>query len=127
MITISETMNANEQMITVAVYGSPFEAGMAREELEAYGIPVYVADEFTIGANHFYSNALGGVKVNVPASHADEARQILSIEVPSAENDASPSDTENPHKEVAKSFVWLYLMMYIFGLATLVLVWTRFD
>ncbi|MBK5276075.1 MAG: DUF2007 domain-containing protein [Desulfuromonadales bacterium] len=109
-----------EEMVTVAVYGSPFEAGMARSELEAFGIPVYVADEFTIGANLLYSNALGGVKVNVPLSYAEEARQILSVEVPN-ENPSS-ENVINVHKEIAKSFVWLYLGLAAVSMAALICV-----
>jgi hypothetical protein len=110
-----------EEMVTVAVFGSPFEAGMARSELESFGIPVFVADEFTIGANHFYSNALGGVKVNVPASYAEEARQILSVEVPNEDRENSkPEDTINTHKEMAKSFVWLYFGLAAISIAVLI-------
>ena len=109
-----------EEMVTVAVFGSPFEAGMARSELESFGIPVFVADEFTIGANHFYSNALGGVKVNVPASYAEEARQILSAEVPKEDINSKPEDTINTHTEMAKSFVWLYLGMAAISIAVLI-------
>jgi len=112
-----------EEMVTVAVFGSPFEAGMARSELEAFGIPVFVADEFTIGANHFYSNALGGVKVNVPASCAEEARQILSVQVPhEARENSTSEDTSNTHKEMAKSFVWLYFGLAVISIAVLITV-----
>ncbi len=108
-------------MVTVAVFGSPFEAGMARSELESFGIPVFVADEFTIGANHFYSNALGGVKVNVPASYAEEARQILSVEVPNEDSENSkPEITINTHEEMAKSFVWLYFGLAAIGIAMII-------
>src|SRR5512133_175825 len=110
-----------EEMVTVAIFVSPFEAGMARSELESFGIPVFVADEFTIGANHFYSNALGGVKVNVPASYAEEARQILSVEVPGEDGENSKSEgTINTHKETAKSFVWFYVGMAAVGIAVLI-------
>lgn len=115
-----------EEMVTVAVFGSPFEAGMARSELESFGIPVFVADEFTIGANHFYSNALGGVKVNVPSSYAEEARQILSAEVPE-EDKENADDTINTHKEMAKSFVWLYLGIAAISIAVFIIVMMNQD
>lgn len=117
-----------EQMVTIAVYGSPYEAGMAKSELESFGIPVFVADEFTIGAYNLYSNALGGVKVNVPASYVEEARQILSAEVPIEENqELSAEDKVDTHKEMAKSFVWLYFGLAAISLATLIYVMMTQD
>jgi hypothetical protein len=101
-----------ESLITVAVFVSPYEAGMAKSELEAFGIPAFVADEFTIGANPLYSNALGGIKVQVPASCAQNARNILSAQAPS---DGLPEEKRehgnNLHKKMARSFVWLYLVL----------------
>lgn len=94
-----------EKLVTVAVFRVPYEAGMAKGKLEAYDIPAFVADEFTIGANPFYSNALGGIKLQVPASYAEEAHQILSEELSAIEGQ------NNDHRTVAKSFVWLYLLM----------------
>lgn len=100
-----------EKLVTVAVFGAPYEAGMAKSELEACGVPAFVADEFTIGANPFYSNALGGIKVQVPASYAEEARQILSDKPSSeVEKEEVTGLEKNPHK-LAKSFVWLYLLI----------------
>lgn len=110
-------------MVTVAVYASPYEAGMAKSELESFGIPVFVADEFTIGAYNLYSNALGGVKVNVPASYVEKARQILSAELSIEESqELSAGDKVNTHKEIAKSFVWLYFGLSAISLATLIYV-----
>ena len=37
-----------EKLVTVAVFMSPYEAGMAKAELEAYDIPAFVADEFAV-------------------------------------------------------------------------------
>ena len=100
-----------EELVTIAVYVSPHEAGMAKGELEAYGIPAFVADEFAIGANPLLSNALGGIKVQVPAKFVEEARQILSAEAPpGAADDVNAGHPDNPRKEMAKSFVWLYLI-----------------
>ena len=99
-----------EKLVTVAVFVSPHEAGMAKGELEAYGIPAYVADEFAIGANPLLSNALGGIKVQVPAPFVEEARKVLCEESPRvATDDVNAEQSDNRHKLMAKSFVWLYL------------------
>jgi len=116
----------SEKLVTVAVYGSPYEAGMAKSELEACGVPVFVADEFTISANPLYSNALGGIKVQVPASYAEEAHRIISAQVPSEEE--KHTDTEplnNDKRKIAKSFVWLYLAMAAAGTAFVVYLFSK--
>ncbi len=44
-----------EPMVTVAVYDTPYVAGLAKSELESYDIPVFLADEYTIGVNSLYA------------------------------------------------------------------------
>jgi len=51
---------------------------MARSRLEASGIPVFVADEYTVNMQWLYSNAIGGVKVQVPLRFANQAKAILA-------------------------------------------------
>ena len=67
-----------DSLITVGSYIDPIQAHIASGRLESEGIPVIVADEHYIWANWMLSNALGGVKVQVPAAYEDQARQILS-------------------------------------------------
>lgn len=71
----------NENLVTIGKYSTPYEANMVKSQLESAGIPVFIADEFTIGMNWLYSNALGGVKVQVPESLALEAQELLASEV----------------------------------------------
>ena len=100
-----------EKLVTVAVFVSPHEAGLAKGELEAYGIPAYVADEFAIGANPLLSNALGGIKVQVPGSFVEKARKVLSVESPfEAGDEGNAEQLDNPQKMMAKSFVLMYLI-----------------
>lgn len=65
-------------LATVARYTEVWEAHILRARLEAEGVIAIVADQHLIGANWFYSNALGGVRVQVPVSQLDTARQVLS-------------------------------------------------
>ena len=67
-----------DQLVTVGSYIDPIQAHIASGRLESEGIPVVVADEHYIWANWMLSNALGGVKVQVPSSYAEKSRQILS-------------------------------------------------
>ena len=65
-------------MKTVASFSFVHEAHIARARLESDGVPAFVADEHTIAMQWLYSNALGGVKVQVPDSYVNKAREILS-------------------------------------------------
>src|SRR5262245_16145024 len=64
-------------MVTVAVANSTTEACLYRATLEQAGIPVFLADEGIVSMNWFLSNAVGGIKVQVPEEHADPAREVL--------------------------------------------------
>jgi hypothetical protein len=70
-------MNRNT-LVTVASFSFPHEAHLAVANLEAAGITAFVADEHTINMQWLYSNALGGVRVQVPAALAEEAKEVLS-------------------------------------------------
>ena len=65
-------------MITAARFSFPYEAHIARAKLESEGIPAVVADEHTINMQWLYSDALGGVKVQVPESLLACAQEILA-------------------------------------------------
>ena len=65
-------------MITVARFSLPYEAQLARAKLESEGVPAFVADEHTINMQWLFSNALGGVRVQVPSSYGHVAVGILS-------------------------------------------------
>lgn len=65
-------------MVTVASFSFPYEAQLARAKLESEGIPAFVVDEHTINMQWLYSNAMGGVRVQVPDSCLQTALEILS-------------------------------------------------
>jgi len=65
------------EWVTVAAYSQPIEAHLARAHLESEGIPCLVGDEHLVRVDWFLSNAVGGVKVLVPAWEAERARDVL--------------------------------------------------
>jgi hypothetical protein len=67
----------NPTMITIATYSFPYEAQIARANLEAEGIPAFIADEHTINMQWLFSNALGGIRLQVPSEFAEQAQEIL--------------------------------------------------
>jgi hypothetical protein len=62
---------------TVATFTTAIAAHAARTKLESEGIECFVADENLVGANPLYSNAVGGVKVQVAPKDAERARKAL--------------------------------------------------
>ena len=88
-----------ENLVTIGRYSMPYEANMVKSQLESAGIPAFVADEYTVGMNWLYSNALGGVKVQVPESLESEAKKILASETEPSE----PCESEAKNCPVCNS------------------------
>ncbi|MGY7478107.1 DUF2007 domain-containing protein, partial [Klebsiella pneumoniae] len=65
------------QWIVVKTFSFPYEAQIAKTQLESFGITAYIANEHTIKLDWFYSNALGGVRLLVPENYVDEAKLFL--------------------------------------------------
>lgn len=65
-------------MITIAAFREPAPARIARGFLDSAGIPAEVADEYLVGIHWLYSNAVGGVKLNVPEEYALTEGQSMS-------------------------------------------------
>jgi len=113
-----------EPMVTVAVYDTPYVAGLAKSELESYDIPVFLADEYTIGVNSLYANALGGIKVKVPESCAEDAGRILRQEL-LPEEEALLHDIETSSSSFPKSLAWLYLLLGVSGVVGFIMMLLR--
>lgn len=65
-------------LVAVASFSYPYEAQIAKSNLESAGIPAYVADENTINMQWLYSNALGGVRVMVAERDFNQAQALLA-------------------------------------------------
>lgn len=72
-------------MITIASFSKPEEAHLLRLRLEAGGVAAYVQDENVIQTYWLYSNAIGGVRVQISEDDLEAAREIL--EAPPFEGD----------------------------------------
>lgn len=77
-------------LVTISRYSFPHEAHVARALLESEGIPVFLADEHTITMQWLYSNALGGVRLQVPEAFVERAVALLQ-ELENSE-DAAPDE-----------------------------------
>ncbi len=62
---------------TILTFTHPHEAHMAKAYLESNGIECMVRDELTAQVNSFYSNAIGGVKLQVQMTDWNQATSLL--------------------------------------------------
>ena len=66
------------ELEVVAISYTVFEAEFLRNQLEAKGFEVYLADDHTIGIYQFLAPLLGGIKIKVPNTEAAEATAYIS-------------------------------------------------
>ena len=67
-------------LTTIASFREAHSAHIVRAKLEAAGIPVFVTDEHLVGVQWFYSDAIGGVKLQVPDGYAEQARELVTAD-----------------------------------------------
>ncbi len=65
-------------MIVVATFSKPEEAHLLRMRLAAGGVAAYIRDENTVQMDWLYSNALGGVRVEVAEEDVAATRELLA-------------------------------------------------
>jgi tetratricopeptide (TPR) repeat protein len=69
------------ELVTIARVSHPVEAHVMKGKLASEGIWAFVADEDLIAAYWLYSDAVGGVKLQVSERNVERALEILGIEV----------------------------------------------
>jgi hypothetical protein len=65
-------------LVTIASYREPYEAHIFCSLLESNEIPAFVIHEHHVGLNWLYSDAIGGVKLQVAAEHREFALELLA-------------------------------------------------
>ncbi len=65
-------------LVTISRYSFPYEAHIAKSRLDSEGVPSFVADEHTVNMQWLFSNALGGVRLQVPEAYVHVAQAILA-------------------------------------------------
>lgn len=66
-----------QQWITIRTFTYPHEAYIVQGKLESEGIRTFLKDEMTVQVHNFYSNAIGGVKLQVPEEDVEKALALL--------------------------------------------------
>ncbi len=64
--------------VVAETYSFPYEAQIAKTQLEAADIPARIENEHTINMDWLYSNALGGVRLLVPGRYLEQAQALLA-------------------------------------------------
>ncbi|MFZ4778192.1 MAG: DUF2007 domain-containing protein [Terrimicrobiaceae bacterium] len=103
-------------MLTVATFSKPEEAHMLRLRLEAGGVPAYIQDENMVQTDWLYSNAIGGVRVQIADEDVDRAKEILQdpgIEAEPVGMPACPecSSTNTAPDELPRRLSFLSLLL----------------
>ena len=103
-------------LITIARYSLPYEAHIAKSRLDSEGIPAHVADEHTINMQWLWSDALGGVRLQVPETHVESALMILAedreqdlVESQSVDTTACPhcGSTDTEYQQIGRRWAFL--------------------
>jgi hypothetical protein len=87
-------MTKDDKIITFESYYDSMLAHIVRSKLEANGIPCFITDENTIGANPLYNQAVGGIKVKIFERDLQRCREILATEGDLHEQDHFEIDDE---------------------------------
>jgi Putative prokaryotic signal transducing protein len=70
------------RLVTVARFRDLAEATVAKGMLESAGVECFLADENLIRMDWFYSNAIGGMRLQVRQDDAELATEIMKQKVP---------------------------------------------
>ena len=107
-------------MKTIATFSKPEEAHLFRTRLEAAGIPAFVQDEHFVQMDWLYSNAIGGVRVQIADDDLDSAREFLAADTPRSCPEASdvicPScgSHDTAPDELPRRIAFLSLLLFQF-------------
>jgi hypothetical protein len=86
-------------LVTIATFSFPHEAYLAKARLDVIGIKSFITDEHAI---NIFSNAMSGVRLQVPAAFAAQAQQALNepveiAPIPELEIDSEPKPGAPPY------------------------------
>ncbi|PTY02670.1 hypothetical protein DB347_23445 [Opitutaceae bacterium EW11] len=108
-------------MKTVATFSKPFEAHLLIGRLEGSGVHAFARDENFVTLDWLYSNAIGGVKVDVSDEDYERAMDILKEgeeSKPPSENKAKPLGRYIAIFAVTFLISFIYLLVLLGGFAS---------
>jgi hypothetical protein len=81
---------------TIRRFEDPATARIAASKLQSEGIEVFLADEKMVGLNSLYSNAVGGVRLQVHGPDIERATEILGGTAEISEAELAEEATREP-------------------------------
>jgi hypothetical protein len=84
-------------LVTIRKFRDLPEALLAKGSLESAGIDAILADENVVRMDWYWSNLMGGIKLNVDAENAEVANSILDQPIPEDFDVAGIGEYEQPH------------------------------
>jgi hypothetical protein len=91
------------EMVTIAKFRDLPEALLAQGNLNSSGIEAVLLDDNLVRLDWLWSNAVGGIKLQVQAEDADEATEILNQPIPEAFEFGGAGDYRQPECRRCKS------------------------
>jgi len=110
------------RLVTVSTHTDPIEAHILRCRLEAEDIPAFIASEHHIRMNWLMSNALGGVRVQVPEQFSSQALDVIkdveagTYELPDEEAEAHTCPKCGSHESLPDKNSWRIAFLAFFFL-----------
>ena len=90
------------ELVTIANFRDLPEAMLAKGKLESAGIECFLGDDNMVRMDWFWSNLIGGVKLRVAETDAEEAIHLLEEEIPPELVDSDKArSTNSPRVRVA--------------------------
>ena len=94
----------SESLVTVRSFDLRWEADLCKARLDEEGIRAFVSGDHAASINYFWTNATGGIRVEVPESDAERAMEVLG------------------KKEIKSESSRSLVRLYVVGLGFLILV-----
>jgi hypothetical protein len=91
------------EMVTIAKFRDLPEALLAQGNLNSSGIETVLLDDNLVRLDWLWSNAVGGIKLQVKAEDADEATEILNQPIPETIEFGGTGDYRQPECPKCKS------------------------
>lgn len=77
LISLKIKKNMDIELITIATAAEQVEAEFLRNQLEAAGFEVFLADDNIVGAFNLLAPAVGWIKIRVKAEDAEKASAMV--------------------------------------------------
>jgi hypothetical protein len=104
-------------MKTIASFAKPEEAHLLRMRLESVGIGAFVQDEYMVQMDMLYSNAIGGVRVQVADEDVEAASSLIQEDTGIPVEEIEPQcpkcgSTALENEHYSKRFAFLSILVF---------------